>query len=429
MPIDATMIYLMAGLGPILLGIAILVSLWLLPDLAGPWRSDVVRMMLQIVGWSSIVIGLVAIPAVGLSNVPGFVILIAMILLFTTVVAAIAIYQRHRAWQQALLWTMAVATARKMPLEPVIEAFAAERGGRFGARALLLARYLRAGWKLPDALGQLGGLVTKEALMRIRTGSAAGDLAQGLRQAVDAGSFHEQLWNEVAGRVAYFAAVVVFAVGMVVFLSISILPAMQMIARDFGVELPRLTRWMAIFSGWLAVPLGLVLPLCLAILLYAVLRYAGWVQADPPGLERLLRRGDTATILDTLTLATRRQRPLPEAIAALAKHYPKRAIRSRLTQVLDDIQAGGDWADSLARRGLIAEFDVAVLEAAQRVGNLPWAMTELADSSRRRLGYRFQGMIQLLFPACILALGLVVAAVVIGYFLPVIALIQAASAM
>jgi type II secretory pathway component PulF len=73
---------------------------------------------------------------------------------------------------------------------------------------------------------------------------------------------------------------------------------------------------------------------------------------------------------------------------------------------------------------VIGRAEMAVLGAAQRVGNLPWALAEMADSSRRRLGYRLHGLTHLLFPAVVLSFGLLVLFVVVGFFMPLVLLIE-----
>ena len=85
---------------------------------------------------------------------------------------------------------------------------------------------------------------------------------------------------------------------------------------------------------------------------------------------------------------------------------------------------GGDWCESLRRHGLIRQPELAILQAAQRVGNLPWALTEMADSVRRRLAYRVQAVAQLLFPPIVILMGLVVMFIVVALFLPLISLIS-----
>jgi len=88
------------------------------------------------------------------------------------------------------------------------------------------------------------------------------------------------------------------------------------------------------------------------------------------------------------------------------------------------VTCGVDWVQSLRDRGLISAADLAVLHAAQRVGNLAWALREIADGHRRRLAYRWQTRLQILFPAAIVCFGLLVLLFWVSYFLPLIALIQ-----
>jgi type II secretory pathway component PulF len=169
---------------------------------------------------------------------------------------------------------------------------------------------------------------------------------------------------------------------------------------------------------------GWALPLINVLLWYTLLRYMGWIQFGLPGLNWLTRRLETARILDALSLVAQQQRPLVEGIATLAQSYPKYSIRRRLRRVAKDVSAGIDWGDSLVDRGLIQRADWAVLQSAQRVGNLAWAMREMADSHRRRLAYRMNALLQMAFPLVLLIYGGIVGVFVVAYFLPLIALIQ-----
>jgi type II secretory pathway component PulF len=105
-------------------------------------------------------------------------------------------------------------------------------------------------------------------------------------------------------------------------------------------------------------------------------------------------------------------------------HYPKGWVRRRLDRVFTTVCAGADWIDSLRAQGLIRPADSAVLRAAERVGNLPWAMREVAESNRRRFNYRVYVLLQVLFPLVILLVGLTVAVFAAAYFTPLVTLIQ-----
>ena len=73
------------------------------------------------------------------------------------------------------------------------------------------------------------------------------------------------------------------------------------------------------------------------------------------------------------------------------------------------------------------EADAMVLEAAERTGNLAWALDEMADSSLRRWVYRLRLATNVLFPLMVVVMGVTVAFLVVSLFMPLVALIQGMS--
>ena len=102
-----------------------------------------------------------------------------------------------------------------------------------------------------------------------------------------------------------------------------------------------------------------------------------------------------------------------------------RWVRRRLRKVLREVREGADWVASLRGQGLINQADAAVLSSAQRVGNLPWALRETSSSAERRLSYRLQFWLQILFPVVVMAMGTMVFFYAVAYFMPLVRLIEA----
>jgi type II secretory pathway component PulF len=409
---------LLAIAGPLLFGIAILVSLRILLGDCET-RGDLMQIVMRTAAWSLIASSAMAVVVLVFAGIPGIILM----------VVAAMVWMRHRRTQQfVLLSTMAVAAERMMPMQPVIEAFAREHRWKLAAEARRLASRLEAGWLLPDAVDASGKLFPPEARVTIRVGHAAGTLAEALRNAAGGRDSHDAVWSQVAGKVLYLAFVVFFGNLMVTFLMLKIAPAMQKIFVDFDAELPAITLLCFFVSGSTALYGGflsaILFPAMGLFTYYCLFRYIGWIHWDLPGVTRLLRRLHTAAILDALATVAQRNQSFRDAIATLARGYPKRAIRRRLRRVLADLEAGVDWCDSLARRGLIRPADRAVLQAASRAGNLPWALREMADSNRRRFAYRAHTWLQVLFTLVILMFGLIVLLFVVSYFLPLISLIR-----
>ena len=346
------------------------------------------------------------------------------ILIFTLTEGA----RKFRASRQyGLLWLLTVSAERSMPLVPAIEAFAKERCGLFSRRAKRLAAMLNEGVSLPDALDRCPGLLPRYAVPMIRVGHETGTLAPALRQASTAYNLHEPVWMAINGRIAYLFLLPVLGLGILTFIMMQIVPAFQKIFADFDTSLPLMTVALIGVTnlffqfGFLLLPLYL---LALLLMVHILMRYFGLIDTDLPGVTRITRRFDSANILDTLAVVAGQQRSLSEGIAALASCYPKKNIRQRLLQATADIEMGRDWCESLLWHGLIRRPEAAILQSAQRVGNLAWALREMAESVRRRLIYRLQAITQVLFPPIVVLMGLVVMFIVVALFLPLISLIS-----
>jgi type II secretory pathway component PulF len=408
---------LASAAGVALFGIAVLFAMRLV---AAGWtghRDDSMVLVLTVVGSVLIAMAFLG-PMVALLNYVSI-----PLALVGVVIGAMTVHRTQRARQYALLSLLAVAAERLMPLVPAIEAYAEEQGGRFGARLRGLVARLRAGTPLPLALREARGVIPPEAMAMIHTGIESGALGPALRKVVAGRNADQPLWDAVTGKVLYFCALLWIAASVTIFMMWNIMPAMQRILFDFGLPVPAATQFV-IDAGafgvlpWIA---------ALVLLLYAVAQYCGWIRWRPPGLGWVIRRRDTAVILDALALVAERNRPMVEGLSSLANSYPVRSIRRRLTWAVADVASGVDWCESLRRRGLIGRADAAVCQAAQRAGNLAWALAEMADSNRRRLAYRLQLLLPVLFPLVVLAIGALVMTLAVGYFVPLVDLIYRAA--
>ena len=73
---------------------------------------------------------------------------------------------------------------------------------------------------------------------------------------------------------------------------------------------------------------------------------------------------------------------------------------------------------------MIRAADAEVLASAAAVGNLAWALAELAETAERRLATRFQAVDPDPFPLVVVMLGVVVFIMAVAYFMPLVQLIR-----
>jgi type II secretory pathway component PulF len=341
-------------------------------------------------------------------------------------VGAIARYQDGE--RQSLLRVLLVAAERGIPLEAAANAFANERNDVSGMRARLLADYLEAGMPLGQALKRSRNRVPPAALLAADLGQQTGALGAALRQVVDQADETEGTLRSTLEKFFYLAMVGAFALAVLAFVMVKIIPVFCKMFQDFGMQLPALTLGLITACRDFGPAAAVMLVCILAVLL--ILAVAGYVRLSPrylPIVRQLWWRADCALVLRWLALAVRQNRPLAERVRELAGCFPHWSIRRRLARAAQWIDGGGDWCTGLRRTGLIRGAEAAVFQAAERAGNLAWALDEMANSNIRRLTYRLRAWLNVLFPLLVLVFGGCVLVIGVGILQPLFQLIASLS--
>jgi type II secretory pathway component PulF len=336
-----------------------------------------------------------------------------------------AALHNRRVQKRNFLAVLTLAAKRQLPLAPLAMAFAQEQEGGFALRSREMARNLERGMPLADAITLSSGVMPPEAPLAAHLAAASGDLPDSLSAATRNRVFDRTLLRPVVLRSLYvFPAMVLF----VLYMKIKIEPSLVRIFSDFDIELPWLTRRViGGNSGGVIIGFVLVLVALTLIALLGWLQWIGWLKPRLPILKRTSNWVEMAVVLRVLALAARLQRPLPGMLHVLSNLHPKVSVRDRLRLVVWQTNNGVPWQDSLRQQKLLSKADAAMLAAAQRNGNLSWALTEMAESFERRASHRLQAIAQIILPLLMLPLGLVIMALAIAYFAPLPLLIESLS--
>jgi type II secretory pathway component PulF len=313
-----------------------------------------------------------------------------------------------------------------MALAPAVVAFADQYRGSAYRRLMTLAAQLNAGTALPEALGRARKIASRDAVLLAWIGQETGTLPKALRISAVSRSTHLPIWTAIAARLSYVLALLLAMQTVSGFILYFIIPKFESIFRDFGLSLPHVTLMTIHASHWIMrySPLTLLIPpIEIILLIFLPLSFLSWGNYSVPVFDRLLGRRHTALVFRALALTVEGGKPIALGLSTLARHYPTPWVRRRLIAASSDVAQGADWIESLWGRRVIRSTDAEVLSAAAAVGNLAWALSELAETIERRLATRFQGAVQSLFPLAVLGLGMVVFILAVAYFLPLVQLI------
>jgi type II secretory pathway component PulF len=382
--------------------------------------DDLVKRVLLLAGWILLLAGTLGV-IVGLTGP------LAVLPVAGLIVVGLVYFKYMGTERRALLWGLATAAEKGIPLEEAARAFADERSVQVGVRVTRLADLLESGVPLPTALAMSRNPLPSDALLAARLGVETGQMGPALRMSIRHNDYFERIMREVMAKYFYVTAILIAGVGIVNFLMLKIVPVWVKMFEEFELELPSLTQLNVALAEDAMPAIFLVYPVLLVMLLVGVSYYVRWSRYELPLFNRLWLRCDGALVMRALALAVRQQRPLGAAIYMLAQQYPYPSVGKRLSRASAQIDNGVNWCEALHAVGLLTWPDAALIKAAERVGNLPWALEELSESALRRLAYRLRVLVSIGFPLVILLCGLLVFMIVVGMFLPLISMIQALS--
>jgi type II secretory pathway component PulF len=268
-------------------------------------------------------------------------------------------------------------------------------------------------------------VVPETSRFEVCTADDAGLLAAGLRHAVAHERERLERSRELAdarGWWVYFSAVLTITTLMLGFLGYYIVPKFKRILEDFDFAPPSMAQvaltslddmsliwalwWVSCFSGT-----GLLILKSLSV------SYAWRSPVEWFGF-RWGARGWAPDLLRSLRWVVLGNRPLDQALEALAVAPHPFAMRSQLHQAAAKVRQGHDPWQSLADTRWLLPREVELLQTAQSVGNLPWALDTLSRSLEARQVERQLWWAQTLQLVMTVLLGGVIGYVALGLIAP-----------
>lgn len=356
--------------------------------------------------------------------------------LLLALIAFLTITKAHgqQARQGNLLWLLTVAVEQGLPLDEEIEALAMSSTFYDRDKLLRVADRLRGGAALSAALESSPKLVPPTALLAIRVGELTDSLPVVLRQLSrrQARSLRELTANSyLVGSIAYFGLVLMLIVSAVSWCMYYIIPKYKAIFDDFGMELPAVSQSLIQVADVATGFAFLWLPLFL-LMAWGIWRLTQYflVNADDLRwriLPRWFPRWSAPSVLRNLSYAVAVEKPLPNVLQTFAEHHHRAEARQRMTMVVQRVESGNDVWQSLENAEILRPAELSLIDAAARVGNLPWALDSLADQIETRRRDRVEWWFDVLRPWPVLLLAVLAGFFALGMFYPLVVLIESLS--
>jgi len=362
--------------------------------------------------------------------------------------AVFTFYHYRYIRQEELLHVLKTATESQAPLAPALWAYVGDRPHSTWREFLVsmmlfpvyywswhrwysydrkveqLALILEGGAPLHLALHAVPGVASKEITLASAIGQASGQMASCLSE-VPRWQL-ASLWLDVIPRLLYPVILLFVASGLMIFQMLFVVPRFEKIFADLKVKLPELTEQYISFGRWVG-RYGGVFGLIVLILfaLFGLILFNSKVCWHFPVVGRIYRLRLQAGILKGLAILMKTGKPTPQAMDLLIEsgYFPS-VVCLKLEAVRKAIDQGQPLPENLCQNGLLPQSMVPLLQAAGRADNLPWALGELGESQAKRAVRLARRLVMAIFPISIMAIGLAVAAIALGMFLPLVELIS-----
>ena len=323
---------------------------------------------------------------------------------------------------------------------------------------------IEAGATLSEAMGKSPKAFNRLYVNMIKAGEAGGALEIILRRLAEFQERAEALRRKVKGALVYPVVVVMFAMGILTFIMIKIVPAFQKIFTDFETDLPPMTEILITVSQmtvdfWYllpGIPTGIWLTIKLIRKFSAGRRGWDMFLLKMPIFGQLVEKNIVARTTRTLGTLVSSGVPILEALH-ITKETSGNAVFEELYQkVYEAIREGESIAQPLkdnSRPGfdivamlfwfcfiagpvgllmyvtrmnarIIDDMVVNMVDVGEETGELDTMLYKVADTYDEEVAVLTDSLMSLMEPLLIIMLGGIVGFIVVALFMPLISLIQ-----
>lgn len=264
----------------------------------------------------------------------------------------------------------------------------------------------------------------------ISAGESSGSLPTIMERLSDLMERQAVIRSKVLTAIAYPSVLAIFAVCVVAALMIFVVPKVVEQFDTVGQELPLLTRMVMGVSAFLAGYWWLLLILMGlgGFAFWRALRHEGFrYRFDAtllrlPLLGRLIRDLHAARMARTLSTMVASRLPLMEGLSLTTQTVHNRVLRQASEQIVEAIRGGGSLSAALRRAGVFPPLLVYLAASGERAGRLDTMLERAADYLEREFDSFTSAALAMLEPIIIIAMGGIVAVIILSILLPILQL-------
>jgi len=343
----------------------------------------------------------------------------------------------HRVGRKELTWffrQLSMLVEAGVPLIESMESLHEQASNRPVKEAVgRIIRELRRGESLTNAFMNQEGVIPLIAARMIGSGEAGGTLGQALQRV----SFYlerEQEYVSKARRaLVYPLLLACFAFGVILFLTVFVVPRLVMVFEFDVANLPLLTRAILGVAAGIKMWMG---PAAVFILGLGV--FIKWYCKTPNGRNRtdrllmslplvgsIIRRLGITRFIYNMGILVQSGLSITETLRVCEKAADNTVLAAVIQEVYNNVCRGRSTAESLQVSGLFAPPVIQMVAVGEETGRLDESLLRVSSYYDAEIEHFIQTGLSLLEPALVIIMALVVGIIVSGCILPMLDMMNA----
>ncbi|MFQ5701569.1 MAG: type II secretion system F family protein [Acidobacteriota bacterium] len=287
---------------------------------------------------------------------------------------------------------------------------------------------VKTGTAISEAFASHGDLFPRLYAPSLASGERSGEIASVLKRYIAYVRTVLAMRQKITSALTYPIILVVVSLGLITLLVTFVLPKFEGFFTDLGAEMPLITRVVIGVSGWVTAHMYIIIPaVVFSTVAFAVYKRteAGaslWdrLKMKLPIWGSIGRKYGISNFCRTLSTLVRGGIPLVSSIEISARAIANRVFSSAMLKVARQVREGKSLWESIESTGLMTDMALEMIKVGESTGSLEEMLTNISDFYDEEIEADLARIVSLLEPVLLIFMGLIVATIIMAFYLPLI---------
>jgi type IV pilus assembly protein PilC len=300
--------------------------------------------------------------------------------------------------------------------------------GKFLKETLVAVRKdVEAGISLSDAMARHPKVFNPLFVAMTQAGEAGGVLEGSLMRVADQLEKDASLRRQIKSAMVYPTLVIIFAIGVMMALVAFLVPVFEGVFKQFGGELPSITK-VSVFMSHAVTGYWWLIFLLAGAAVFAFLKWksSSWGRPQwdhfrlhiPMKIGTIVQQVAVARWSRTLASLTSAGVPLLQALEITGRTGGNVAVEEAMDGVIASVKRGGTIAAPLAQAPIFPEMVTHMVGVGEETGALDAMLDRVAEFYEEQVEASVKALTSILEPIMIIVIGGIVGFIVISMYLP-----------